>query len=137
MSVDPVPPQNRAAAPAAADRPVVSFPNWARVVLSLLLGLVGYLVAGRVLNEGLSALLSSLVMLVSAAGIVPPSTDLVARLSPAVSLLLTVLVTVIAYIVNVDLLGDLGPTTEGIITAVLAFAASLGIRPPQGIIRGV
>jgi hypothetical protein len=110
--------------------PSVAFPNWARVVLSLIFTFAGYLVAAEVVNQDLSALLAGLVLVLASAGVVPASPDIVRNISPQVGLLLTVLVTALAYVVNVDVV-ELSRTTEGIITAVLALIASLGITPPQ------
>lgn len=110
--------------------PAVAFPNWARVVLSLVFTFAGYLVAGEVVNEDLSALLSGLVLVLASAGVVPASPEIVRHITPQVGLVLTVVVTALAYLANVDVI-ELGRTTEGIITAVLALVASLGITPPQ------
>jgi hypothetical protein len=122
MAVDPTPvPVN----------PGVAFPNWARVLLSLIFGLAGYLVAGEVVDQSLSALLAGLVLVLSSAGVVPPSPEIVKHITPQLGLVLTVVVTALAYIVNTPDIIEMSRTVQGLITAVLALFASLGITPPQ------
>lgn len=112
--------------------PAATFPTWARLALGLLVGLLGYLVAGELrVDEDLRAAITALTLLLASAGIVPPTIRDLPPLSPTTRFVLTAFVTALAYIVNVIDASDLDPTARGLIVAALALAASLGIVPPQ------
>lgn len=108
----------------------VTFPAWARLALGAVIAVVGYLVAGDAIriDEGMRALLSSLTLVLASAGIVPPKPEDI-HFSPTVSLVLSIVVVVGAYLLNV--VPDIEPLWRGLIVAGLAFLASIGIVPPQ------
>lgn len=106
------------------------FPAWARIALGFLVAFVTFLINGDSfhIEPDARALISSLIMIVATAGIVPPTPDTI-KISPTVSLLLTVAVVVGNYVLVAVV--DLDLLLQGILTALLALAASIGITPPQ------
>jgi hypothetical protein len=107
----------------------VLFPRWARFALGALVAITGYVIAGDIIQIGDAerAVLSSLILVFASAGIVPPSPkDLM--LSPGVRLGLGIVVVALGYLLNTVIEPDLNWLR---IVAVLAFAASLGLTPPQ------
>jgi hypothetical protein len=120
----------------ATDTPTrepVKFPDWARLVLSLVVAFLGYLVAGELpVSEELRGAISALTLFLASAGIVPPTLESLPKLSPQLRLVLTGLVSAGAYALSIV---NLDPTVRGVIVAALALAASRGILPPQAIGR--
>lgn len=108
----------------------MTFPNWARIALGLLIGLLGYLISGEYLHvsEELRGALSSIVATLAAAGFVPPRPGSVLLPQP-VRLALTVLTPIVTYVLNTA--PDFGATLRGILIAVITFLASILIVPPQ------
>lgn len=110
--------------------PTATFPQAARIGLGILIALVTYFVAGDYVHIGESerTVISSVVVLLGSVGIVPPRPGEI-RMSVAVATVLTVVAILLNYII-VDVV-DLDAVLRGILAAVLAFAASVGIVPPQ------
>lgn len=108
----------------------MTFPRWARIGLGLLVALLGYLVAGELhVSEELRGAIAALTLLLASSGIVPPTPGDLPNLSPQLRFVLTALVTAGGYVVNT--VGSVDPTVRGVIVAVLALVASIGIVPPQ------
>ena len=118
------------AAPEAAVARSVTFPAVARIVLGAIIGLVTYFVAGDYINIGEAerTLISSVVVLLGSVGIVPPKPEDV-KMSQTVSILLTIAALVLNYVLNTVV--EMDDLLRGILLAVLAFASSVGITPPQ------
>lgn len=109
---------------------MIVFSPAVRLALGLIVGLLGYLVAGELhVDEELRGAIAALTALLASVGIVPPKPGDLPRLSPQVSFLLTAAATAGAYLVNT--VGTIDPTVRGIVVAALALAASVGIVPPQ------
>ena len=108
----------------------MTFPSWARIALGLLVAFITFLLTGGVFNipEDARALIASLVALVASAGIVPPKPGEV-RLPQAVSLALTAVAIILTYLLNSAF--GLDEILRGILTALVALLASIGITPPQ------
>lgn len=123
--------------PAPSPTPAVEFPTWARIFLGLVITVVTYIVSGDVIHidEDTRALLTALVLIVSSAGIVPPSPESV-NLSPTVRLVLTVVVVVLGYVLTKFIIPADDPVLRGIISAALALFSSVGIVPPQALVAG-
>jgi hypothetical protein len=114
--------------------PVV-FPAWARLALGIVIGITTYVVAGEIIRIGDEerGLISSLLTLLAAAGFVPPSPGSI-RLSPSANLLLAIGAVVLSYLLNTVIEPD-AAWVRGVLVAVLAFGASIGIVPPQAKLR--
>src|SRR5687768_6761704 len=114
------------------DTPVVPpvFPNWARLALGLLVGLASVFVTSDFIRIGENErlLISSVVIVLGSAGIVPPSPSSF-RMSPAVSIALSLLALLLNYLIVAVFVDDL--TVQGILAGLVAFAATVGIVPPQ------
>lgn len=109
----------------AADR----FPDWARVVIALVLAVASYLASSQTaLDEQVRGALATGIALVSAMGVIPPLPATL-RMPKAVALGLTVAVVVVTYVLNV--VTSMDPDVRGVILAALAVLAAVGIRPPQ------
>ena len=110
--------------------PVV-FPAWTRLALGVLVGITGYIIAGDIIRIGDEerALLSSMILVFSSAGIVPPRPEDI-RLTPTVRLALAIGVVALGYLLNTVIEPDLN-WLRGVLVAVLAFASSVGLTPPQ------
>lgn len=105
------------------------FPDWARVVIALVLAVAAYLASSQTaLDEQTRGAIATGIALVSAAGVIPPLPATV-RMPVWVSVALTVVVVLATYVVNVAT--SLDADVRGIVVAVLAVLASVGIRPPQ------
>jgi len=114
-------------APVAAARD--KFPNWARVVIAIVLAVAAYLASSQTaLDEQTRGALATGIAIVSAIGVIPPLPATLA-MPKVLSVGLTVLVVVASYVLNVSTSMD--PDVRGIVLAVLAVLASVGIRPPQ------
>jgi hypothetical protein len=114
-------------APVAAARD--KFPDWARVVIALILAVASYLASSQTaLDEQTRGAIATGIALVSAAGVIPPLPGTLS-MPKAVSVGLTVAVAVVTYVLNVSV--TINPDLRGVILAVLAVLASVGIRPPQ------
>lgn len=109
----------------------VTFPRWARLALGILVGITGYVIAGNIISIGDEerALLSSLILVFSSAGIVPPRPEDI-RLTPTARLALAIGVVALGYLLNTVIEPDLN-WLRGLLVAVLAFASSVGLTPPQ------
>lgn len=113
-----------------------SFPNWARILLGLVVGVLGFLLSGGVdlhVSEELRGLLAAISGALAAAGFVPPKPGSV-LLPQAVRTALTVLVPLVLYAVNVLL--NIDGTLRGVLAGVITFLASVLIVPPQAIAHG-
>lgn len=111
--------------PSSRDR----FPDWARVLIAIGLAVATYFASSQTaLDETTRGALATILVVVSAAGVVPPLPTAVAMSKP-VAIALTVVVAVASYLINVST--SLDPDLRGVIVAVLAVLASVGIRPPQ------
>ena len=105
------------------------FPNWARVVLGVLIAFAGYVSAGEVIaDEQWRGALSTAIVLVASTGIIPPLPAVIA-MPKALSVALTVVAGVGTYVLSVAV--DIDPTPRGLIVAAIAALATIGIRPPQ------
>jgi hypothetical protein len=110
---------------AAVDR----FPDWARVAIAVVLAVAAFLASSQTaLDEQTRGAIATGIALVSAAGVIPPLPATLA-MPKVVAVGLTVLVVVVTYVLNVAT--SLDPDLRGIVVAVLAVLASVGIRPPQ------
>lgn len=108
---------------------MIVFPAWARLALGLLVAGLGYLVAGELhVAEELRGGIAAITLLLASVGVVPPNPADLPKLSPQLRFLLTALVTAAAYVVNTL---SIDPTPRGLLVAVLALAASVGIVPPM------
>jgi hypothetical protein len=108
------------------------FPNWARIGLGLVVAFLGYLSGAEIIaDEGIRSAIATGLVLFAAAGIVPPrASDL--HMSKAVATALTVIAMTITAIINLpSVVGHIDGTVRGLIVALLATAAVVGIRPPQ------
>lgn len=100
-----------------------------RLALGLLVGLLGFLVAGELhVSEELRGAIAALAALLGSVGVVPPKPDDFPHPGPQLGFLLTAVATAGAYVVNT--VGDIDPTVRGLVVAVLALGASVGIVPP-------
>jgi hypothetical protein len=109
---------------------VIVFKPAVRIGLGLLVGFLGYLVAGELhVDEQLRGAIAALVALLASVGIVPPKPGDLPSFSPSVRFMLTAVVTAAAYVVNVAV--SIDPTWRGLVVAALAVAGSVGIVPPQ------
>lgn len=119
-------------APAAGSVATASqdrFPDWARVLIAIVLAVASYLATSQTaLDEQTRAAIGTAIALVSATGVIPPLPQTL-RMSRAVSIVLTIVVGVVTYVLNVSV--DMNPDVRGVIMAVLSVLASVGIRPPQ------
>ena len=107
-----------------------AFPSWARLGLGIIVGIVSYLVVGNLqMSEETRGLVTMLILLLSSAGIVPPTVESLPALSPAVRFGLVLVVVVLGYLLTVTI--DMSTTLREILIAVLAFLSSVGITPPQ------
>jgi hypothetical protein len=105
------------------------FPDWARVLIALVLAVASYLASSQTaLDETTRGAIATGIALVSAAGVIPPLPATLA-MPKVLSIGLTVVVVVVTYVLNVSTSMD--ADVRGIVVAVLAVAASVGIRPPQ------
>jgi hypothetical protein len=110
---------------AARDR----FPNWARVAIAVVLAVASYLASSQTaLDEQTRGAIATGIALVSSIGVVPPLPATL-EMPKVVAVGLTVLVVVVTYVLNVAT--SIDPDVRGIVVAVLAVLASVGIRPPQ------
>lgn len=105
------------------------FPDWARVLIAVVLAVASYLASSQTaLDEQTRGAIATGIALVSAAGVIPPIPATV-RMPAVVSVGLTIVVVVVTYVLNVAT--SLDPDLRGVVVAVLAVLASVGIRPPQ------
>jgi hypothetical protein len=119
MAADPV------LRPAAArDR----FPDWARVLIGIVLAVLSYLASSQTFDEEIRGALAAGLVAISAAGVIPPLPQTL-RMSKPVAITLTVIVAVAGYVLNVSV--SIDPDLRGIILAALTVLATVGIRPPQ------
>lgn len=110
---------------AARDR----FPDWARVLIALVLAVASFLASSQTaLDEQTRGAIATGIALVSSMGVIPPLPATL-RMPRVVSIAATVVVVVVTYVLNVS--ASLDPDVRGIVVAVLAVLASVGIRPPQ------
>lgn len=114
----------------ATPEPTATFPQIARFVLAALIAIVTYFVAGDFIHIGESerAVISSVTVLLASVGIVPLKPEDI-KMSATVAVVLTVVAILLNYVVVAVV--DLEPVVRGVLAAVLAFAASIGIVPPQ------
>lgn len=113
---------------------MIEFSPTARLLLGLIVAFLSFLVAGELhIDDELRGAIAALIMLLGSAGIVPPKPGDWPTLSPQFSFLLTAAATAGAYAVNT--IGDIDPTVRGLIVAVLALGASVGIVPPAAMRR--
>jgi hypothetical protein len=110
--------------------PRVHFPAIARIGLGAGIFVIQFLVTGDYLHieEAHRALIASLVALLGSVGIVPPVAGVI-KISPGLNLVITAAVVVATYFVTTE--ADLEPIVRGLILSFGAFAASIGITPPQ------
>lgn len=110
--------------------PAATFPQIARFALAVLVALVTYFVAGDYIHIGEAerAVISSITLLLASVGIVPLKPEDI-KMSAAVAVVLTVVAILLNYVIIS--VADLEPVLRGILAALLAFASSLGIVPPQ------
>jgi hypothetical protein len=105
------------------------FPDWARVLIAIVLAVASYLASSQTaLDEQTRAAISTGIALVSALGVVPPLPQTL-KMPRALSIALTLAVGIVTYVLNVSV--DMNPDVRGVILAVLAVLAAVGIRPPQ------
>lgn len=113
----------------AADSNQDRFPDWARVLIAIILAVASYLVSSQTaLDEQTRGTLATAIALVSATGVIPPIPQTI-TMPKGVSIALTIAVGVVTYGLNVSVSMD--PDLRGVILAVLSVLAAVGIRPPQ------
>jgi type VI protein secretion system component VasF len=113
------------AAPGTQDR----FPDWARVLIAIVLAVAAYLASSQTaLDDQTRGALATAIALVSATGVVPPLPQTL-KMPQSVSVVLTILVGVVTYVLNVSVSMD--ADLRGVILAILSVLAAVGIRPPQ------
>lgn len=110
--------------------PRVNFPSWARFALGAVIFLVQYLITGSFIHIGDEerGVISGLVVLFATSGVVPPTPGLI-KISPGLNFVLMAVVILATYFANTLL--DLEPLVRGLILGAVAFAASIGVTPPQ------
>lgn len=105
------------------------FPNWARLLIAIVLAVASYLASSQTaLDEQTRGAIATGIALVSAAGVIPPLPATV-KMPAVLSVGLTIVVAAATYVLNVST--TLDPDIRGVVVAVLAVLASVGIRPPQ------
>ena len=105
------------------------FPDSARVLIAIILAVASYLASSQTaFDEQTRGALATAIALISATGVIPPLPQTL-KMPRAVSVALTILVGVVTYLLNVSVSMD--PDLRGVILAVLAVLAAVGIRPPQ------
>lgn len=107
------------------------FSKTARLVLGLIIGLIGFLVAGELhASKELVGAASALTALFAGQGIVPPTAADLPALSPTLRFVLTTAATAASFVVVY--VHGIGNVTQGLIVGVIALAASVGILPVHG-----
>lgn len=110
--------------------PTATFPQVARFLLAALIAVATYFIAGDYIHIGESerTVISSVTILLASVSIVPLKPEDI-KMSATVAVVLTVVAILLNYVIVS--VADLDPVLRGILAAVLAFAASVGIVPPQ------